>query len=322
LEIKTNQQMCARVDYFVDGMPFVSVVVDGEARQDWPARTASPKVLVQSCQVCRDNGTAAPTLRSAAPARPTASPAGDANGDDKKLVPLIAGQPQYPATARQRRVEGWVDVELTVNAQGNVEEPHVVASQPKGVFDAAALAAVSRWRYPPAADRAPQSVTARVDFKLDKLAATAAAGAESAGPRNQCLREDAVYNYGESIDVGLINACTDPLVVFGCALGTGRYAGRWLCSDSEQQGNVLVGQSDRRLGTRYAAGDSESVRTYTYTDQFSVTRAPNSEYWWIACAEQDSACRADGRQWVRSVGGQPSTVDPQDRSVVELARSN
>ena len=29
LEIKTSAQQCARVDYFVDGQPFVSVVVDG-----------------------------------------------------------------------------------------------------------------------------------------------------------------------------------------------------------------------------------------------------------------------------------------------------
>ena len=131
-----------------------------------------------------------------------------------------------------------------------------------------------------------------------------------------------MYNYGESVDVGLINACTDPLMVFGCAEGTGRYAGRWLCSDSEQQGNVLVTQSDRRLGSRFAAGTEEGVRTFTYTDGFSVTRAPNSQYWWIACAETDAGCVADARQWVRAVAGQPSSVDPQDRSRVELARSN
>ena len=54
LEIKTDHQMCARVDYFVDGQPFVSVVVDGEDREDWLARTTNPRILVQSCQVCRD----------------------------------------------------------------------------------------------------------------------------------------------------------------------------------------------------------------------------------------------------------------------------
>ena len=51
---KPIKQQCARVDYFVDGQPFVSVVVDGEDRQNWLARTTNPTIIVQSCQVCRD----------------------------------------------------------------------------------------------------------------------------------------------------------------------------------------------------------------------------------------------------------------------------
>ncbi len=211
-----------------------------------------------------------------------------------------------------------------MNAAGNVESPRVVAAQPSGIFDAAALAAVARWRYAAAPDRAPLALKERVEFRLAGLAPAGAPVIARAaeGPRNQCVREDVVYNYGESVDVDLINACTDALMVFGCAEGTGRYTGRWLCNDSEQQGNVLVTQADRRLGSRFAAGTEDGVRTFTYTDGFSVTRAPNSQYWWIACAESDSGCLADARQWVRAVAGQPSSVDPQDRSRVELARSN
>jgi hypothetical protein len=135
------------------------------------------------------------------------------------------------------------------------------------------------------------------------------------------VRQDAVYNYGEMVDVGLINACDDALVVFGCAQGTGRNVGRWVCSTSEERGGVLVGARDQRIGQRYAAGDAAAVRTYTYTDSFSVTRAPNSEYWWVACVESDNECRADARQWTRAVSGQDASVDPQDRSPVTVARS-
>jgi TonB family protein len=321
LEIKTDKQQCARVDYFVDGQPFVSVVVEGEDRQNWLARTQNPKIMVQSCQVCRDASGAAPA-RPPAPA--SAATPGGPSEESTELQPLITGVPEYPAAARQRRTEGHVEVEFTVNALGNVESPRVVSAQPAGVFDAAALASVARWRYPAAADRAPVTLTTRVDFKLPPgaPAAVSAAVRDTLGPRNQCVREDAVYNYGEMVDVGLINACTDPLMVFGCAEGTGRYAGRWLCSDSEQQGNVLVTQADRRLGNRFAAGTADGVRTYTYTDGFSITRAPNSQYWWIACAQSDAGCLADARQWVRSVAGQPASVDPQDRSRTAVARSN
>jgi TonB family protein len=319
LDVTTNAKQCARVDYFVDGQPFVSVAVDGEDRHDWLARTSNPKIIVQSCQVCRDNGETAPLLRpSAAPAR-----APESTAEKTGLEPSIAGMPVYPADARRRHVEGYADVEFTVNALGKVEGAHVAASQPKGTFDAAAVAAVSRWRFPAEAGRAPQTVTKRVDFKLGARDAAAAEGGSAApGPRNQCVREDAVYNYGVMVDVGLINACSVPLLVFGCAQGTGQYEGRWLCNDSEQRGNVLVPQNDRRVGARFEAGTTNGVRSFTYADEFSVTRAPNSQYWWIACAEQDSACLADARDWVRSVGGQPATVDPRDRSRAEVARSN
>ncbi len=322
LDVKTNAKQCARVDYFVDGQPFVSVAVDGEDRRDWLARTSNPKIIVQSCQVCRDNGDTVPRLRSSTPPAPSAR---DAAAPPEKggLEPLIAGMPVYPADARRRHIEGYADVEFTVNALGAVEGAHVTASQPKGTFDAAAVAAVSRWRFPAEQDRAPQTLTKRVDFKLGARDGTEAAnGAASLGPRNQCVREDAVYNYGDTVDVGLINACSVPLLVFGCAPGTGRYEGRWLCNDSEQEGNVLVPANDRRLGTRFAAGTANGVRSFTYTDGFSVIRAPNSQYWWIACTEQDSTCIADARDWVRSVAGQPSTVDPRDRSRAEVSFSN
>ena len=55
---------------------------------------------------------------------------------------MIATVPEYPAAARERGTQGHVDVELTANADGMVENPRVVASEPRGVFDQAALAAV------------------------------------------------------------------------------------------------------------------------------------------------------------------------------------
>jgi len=319
LEIKTDQQMCARVDYFVDGQPFVSVVVDGEDREDWLARTTNPRILVQSCQVCRDTGTSP----AAAPARAAPPPAGDqaAAEGDGGLEPLIAGVPEYPEAARARALRGSVEVEFTVTPAGTVESPRVVTAEPRNVFDAAALAAVARRRYPADAERAPQSLTERIEFAPPQ-AARADAATAAAGPLNRCVREDAVYNYGEMVDVGLINACTEPLVVFGCAQGTGKDRGRWICSDSEQRGDILVQTGDQRLGRRYAAGNAAEIRTYTYRDSFSVTRAPNSQLWWVACAEADSECRSDGRLWTRAVSGQDASVDPQARSPIAVASSD
>lgn len=320
LEIKADEQMCARVDYFVDGQPFVSVVVDGEAREDWLARTTSPRILVQSCQVCRDTGASA---AAPAPARSTPAPASgqsQANGDGG-LEPLIAGVPRYPDTARARGLRGWVEVEFTVTPAGTVENARVVAAEPRNVFDAAALEAVARRRYPADDSREPQTLTERIEFAPPR-AEPAAAAAPPTGPLNRCVREDAVYNYGASVDVGLINACTEPLMVFGCAQGTGRDLGRWVCSDSEQRGNILVPSGDQRVGRQYTAGDASAIRTYTYRDSFSLTRAPNSQLWWVACAETDVECRSDARLWTRAVGGQDASIDPQARSQIAVASSD
>ena len=158
LEIKTDQQMCARVDYFVDGQPFVSVVVDGEDREDWLARTTNPRILVQSCQVCRDSGASPAPPRPRARRRPPAAARQAAADGDGGLEPLIAGVPEYPEAARARGLRGSVEVEFTVTPQGTVESPRVVAAEPRNVFDSAALAAVARRRYPADAERAPQVV--------------------------------------------------------------------------------------------------------------------------------------------------------------------
>jgi TonB family protein len=321
LEIKTDHEMCARVDYFVDGQPFVSVVVDGEDREDWLARTTNPRILVQSCQVCRDAGASA---APAAPAR-TATPA--ANGEagaqgGGSLEPLIAGVPEYPEAARARGLRGAVEVEFTVTPAGTVENPRVVTAEPRNVFDSAALAAVARRRYPADEQREPQTLTERIEFAPPRAPAPAAAAGAPSGPLNRCVREDAVYNYGEMVDVGLINACSEPLVVFGCAQGTGKDRGRWICSNSEQRGDILVQMGDQRLGRRFTAGDAAQVRTYTYRDSFSVTRAPNSQLWWVACAETDTACRSDAQLWTRSVSGQDASVNPQARSPIALASSD
>jgi TonB family protein len=319
LEIKTDRDMCARVDYFVDGQPFVSVVVDGEDREDWLARTTNPRILVQSCQVCRDSGSnpaPAPAVRSAPASGEQAAAAGDG-----ALEPLIAGVPEYPEAARARGLRGSVEVEFTVTPQGTVENPRVVAAEPRNVFDSAALAAVARRRYAEDAEREPQVLTERIEFAPPR-AAQAAAATAAAGPLNTCVREDAVYNYGDVVDVGLINACTEALVVFGCAHGTGRDRGRWMCSDSEQRGDILVQTGDQRLGRRYTAGDAADIKTYTYRDSFSLTRAPNSQLWWVACAETDMECRSDARLWTRAVSGQDASIDPQARSPIAVARSD
>jgi TonB family protein len=322
IDVTTDSQQCARVDYFVDGQPFVTTVVEGQHRLDWMSPRQNPNILVQSCQVCADNATDG----SAAAIRRADSAADAADGP---LEPLIRWSAEYPTQAQQRGIEGHVTVAFDVTAEGGVENAEVVESEPAGVFDNAALAAVRRWRYAPEPERAATRLTDRIEFSLGEMiwqlrpgATPPQADAATSLPRNQCIREDAVYNFGEMVEAGLINACSDPLVVYGCAVGTGRQAGRWVCNDSERAGQLLVRPGDERIGATVQQGEQlGQVQWLTYADSFFVARAPNSQYWWIACAQTDSACRDDARMWVRSVDRQPSSVDPRGRATVAVAGS-
>jgi len=78
--------------------------------------------------------------------------------------------PAYPPRAAARGVEGWVDLEFTVAADGSTRDAEVIAASPPGVFDEAVLAAVAQWHYVPqvVGGRAvDQRVTARLRFTLD-----------------------------------------------------------------------------------------------------------------------------------------------------------
>lgn len=68
---------------------------------------------------------------------------------DGEAVPLVRVQPTYPERAQQRGIEGRVLLEFTITKSGSVRDPKVIASEPPGVFDQAAVKAVLQWKYNP-----------------------------------------------------------------------------------------------------------------------------------------------------------------------------
>jgi TonB family protein len=73
--------------------------------------------------------------------------------------------PQFPLAARQRAIDGWVDLQFVVNTDGSVGELTIVGAQPVGIFEQAALDAVRNWRYQPVM-RAGQAVSQRARVRL------------------------------------------------------------------------------------------------------------------------------------------------------------
>jgi len=95
-----------------------------------------------------------------------------AGGGDRDVVPLVRVDPEYPPTAKQRRIEGWVDIEFTIGPAGTVENPKVIGANPAGVFERSALRAVRRWRYNPKIEDGVavkrHGVRVRLRFELER----------------------------------------------------------------------------------------------------------------------------------------------------------
>ena len=79
--------------------------------------------------------------------------------------------PDYPDSAMRKGIQGYVDVQFTITAQGNVTNVAVVSSDPGEVFNRAATDAVRRWRYDPrVVDGQPvdSQSQVRLQFKLNQ----------------------------------------------------------------------------------------------------------------------------------------------------------
>ena len=87
-------------------------------------------------------------------------------------VARVLTQPRYPNHALRRGTEGFVDVYFDVTEFGVPINIRVLRSQPEGVFEKAALAAVERWKFQPVVRNGqPQlfeGMTRRVRFTLQK----------------------------------------------------------------------------------------------------------------------------------------------------------
>ncbi|HEY9133931.1 MAG TPA: energy transducer TonB [Dyella sp.] len=108
---------------------------------------------------------------TAAAAVPQPAAAGEGGGSGTHGPVLIkGGQPRYPTAAMRSAQEGWVEVSFTISAEGNVGNVKVVDSQPRHVFDRAAMDAVTRWKYEPATQGGTPVATERqqrIEFKLN-----------------------------------------------------------------------------------------------------------------------------------------------------------
>jgi len=94
----------------------------------------------------------------------------DATELDHAPRPVMRTQPLYPARAKHRNIEGAVRVKLLVRADGSVGNVEILEARPEGLFDAAVLKSVPRWRFEPGTldgQAVPAWVVTWVRFELD-----------------------------------------------------------------------------------------------------------------------------------------------------------
>jgi protein TonB len=91
--------------------------------------------------------------------------------DLSSVLPRLAGgdTPQYPRMSRRIGEEGWVEVALDVQEDGEVLGLAITASSGSQRLDEAALAAARTWRFlPRTGPRGVDRLTHRIVFRLTR----------------------------------------------------------------------------------------------------------------------------------------------------------
>lgn len=73
----------------------------------------------------------------------------------------------YPISAAKQGIEGFVQLEFDISAEGKPVNIKVVKSEPEGIFDEKAICALSKWKYAPKIENGVAVAQAGVKVQLD-----------------------------------------------------------------------------------------------------------------------------------------------------------
>jgi protein TonB len=118
------------------------------------ASTPAPNLMPVVAASAPTTSDATVVRASASSSPPSSTPPVSEARDPNSVAAVIlqrvySPDPVFPEIARERDLTGFVDLEFTVRADGTVTDVNVLKSLPKGVFENAAVDAVSKWRYRP-----------------------------------------------------------------------------------------------------------------------------------------------------------------------------
>jgi len=91
---------------------------------------------------------------------------------DSDVIPIVRIAPQYPREALVKGIEGWVELEFVINADGTVAKPVILSASPDKIFNRSAMRAILRWKFKPrfvdgrAVSRRGRQV---IEFQLEEI---------------------------------------------------------------------------------------------------------------------------------------------------------
>jgi protein TonB len=100
---------------------------------------------------------------------PTAAAPPSATPVETAAVQIAFAEPLYPPRARNRRIEGEVELAFTIDRNGEPQDIQVVRADPPNTFDREALRAAQRWRFEPGTvngEPIEQRITRVLRFRL------------------------------------------------------------------------------------------------------------------------------------------------------------
>ncbi|MGH8497112.1 MAG: energy transducer TonB [Gammaproteobacteria bacterium] len=95
--------------------------------------------------------------------------AGDPSADGE-VIPIVKINPQWPREALLEGIEGYVEVEFTIQPDGSVADVNVIDAAPRRLFVRNAIRAILKWKFKPRiVDGQPvaRRATQRIEFKIE-----------------------------------------------------------------------------------------------------------------------------------------------------------
>lgn len=87
---------------------------------------------------------------------------------DSDAMPIYRSLPRYPLEAAREKIKGWVKLSFSINRFGKVENIVVIDSEPKVIFDQAAIDALQHWKYKAKLEKGKtvrqEYLSVRIDF--------------------------------------------------------------------------------------------------------------------------------------------------------------